>query len=418
MPQYGYGGISPDQKLEMAACVLLLSAAKNGEDYPMITKLFMRSASSERCTSVAGESSRLNHLKVIAFYTLLPLFLFVGVSEALLNTTPVIRFLNTYQPDRIKVSLNVRSEAQVLRLVSESRAELPGIAFIGSSSVANGIDEKAVAQVWEEIGLSQRPVNLGITGLMASELAMLSPYLLSDGYEAVVFLYNSFSFSDELQEYVVSRGRMDIFLEIATRHNIERAMDQLPEMLISDLLFVSRYRHYLGNLVKRAGLGQLEPPEHLYDYATGRRPDGRRARNGDKWPDLPADSWQRRIYTTSVQQDDTIGYRGFEYFLRAAANAGLKVIVMAVPEPEFSAYTGFKRGLDTKRVDVRVEHLSRKYNAIFIPHSTVGHLEARDELFRDPVHLNDTGRDLYSDYLAKILAPLIENPTVTMDRRK
>ncbi|MDR3476593.1 MAG: hypothetical protein P4M14_01000, partial [Gammaproteobacteria bacterium] len=107
-------------------------------------------------------------------------------------------FLFKYRPE-FHATFEQGAERQLLSMDAIIKRSAPASlsVFVGSSAALNAIDEDAIRGVWKEYrDLSLVPANFGTTGLLAYELLMLRDKLLSPKVKVVVYLYNSFSFSD------------------------------------------------------------------------------------------------------------------------------------------------------------------------------------------------------------------------------
>lgn len=338
-------------------------------------------------------------LRNYLLYFLLPLLIVWLLSEILINYPTNILYLDKYSPKRTELSLHARSEAQVLHAHAESiRGDR--IALIGSSSVTNGIDEELINAKLKDSKINTLVSNIGITGLMATELPMLSNILLSNGYQGIVYLYNSFSFSDELQRYVLTRGDLSKFAKFAGPQYWLRDEFDVFASLTSELSSFLRYKNILRHTIISGSLLRKEIPTNLYDYPIGGSALLPQPRSESDWPEVDEDNWGRKIYLSADRMPNSLGYRGFEYFLMQAQQAGVDVVVMPIPEPEFALFTGNKHGIDMDKIDARVKSLCDEFDVAYFPRSEIKHIEREDTLFRDPVHLHDAGREIYSNFLA------------------
>ena len=66
-------------------------------------------------------------------------------------------------------------------------------------------------------------------------------------------------------------------------------------------------------------------------------------------------------------------------------------------------------GLPVERIDRRIQEITRKYGIVLLGRSEIADIEKKDQLFRDPIHLYDNGRSIYSTYLAARLQEVLRN---------
>jgi hypothetical protein len=349
-----------------------------------------------------------SRMRTLIFQIALPAVLVLALS-ALMDTNPVIAWIAKYRPTAVQSSLELNVARQVLatdaRLREADHNSL--VAIIGSSAVVNGVDTDLINAVWRDRGLAFTAVNLGQTGLVAYELALLKRFTLAPKVKVVVFLYNSFSFADQLLATVVGvRWSTDEMLRL-------RPMDpwspdnwrRYTTGIVNEAFAVIRYGGVLKSIATRGAQGKLAPIPYFQDFPPEPNLDPLRDRVAQ--PPAPADDWLRSAYVDSEWRDDTVGYRGFARFLELAHRLGVRVIVAPVPEPVFSRLNKWRIGTDPDIVDQRVADLSVAGGATIWSRDRTSFLEANDTLFRDQTHFNRFGRERYSldlaDWLAKAL---------------
>jgi hypothetical protein len=172
---------------------------------------------------------------------------------------------------------------------------------------------------------------------------------------------------------------------------------------LGDILFVIRYKGVIKELIYRAVMGELREMTHWYDFAPGQPRPGKRPRSKE----TPARHWLREAYVTPDTDQETIGYRGLRRFIDLAESGGIKVIIAAVPVPDFAQNNRYRVSVNHDRIDARVEEIARSRRLPFLGRKEVRVIEMDDTLFWDRIHLHDVGRTLYSEWLAMRLLPLI-----------
>ena len=113
--------------------------------------------------------------------------------------------------------------------------------------------------------------------------------------------------------------------------------------------------------------------------------------------------WLRAAYVASTRRDDTMGYRGLERFCALAHEAGAEFVIAPIVEPAFNRFSAYAQGTDRAAVDRNVRAIAERCGATFVPRDRFADIEAQDVLFRDFVHLYDTGRDVYTPRLGDMI---------------
>src|SRR5438046_8761406 len=140
--------------------------------------------------------------KTLICEILSPLFGLFLISNWFIGSDNVIRFVEAHRPDRVKDLQIAHAEGQLLHIESRSRNDTgkPRVLIVGSSSVFNGVDEHLINAMLAAAGANFEVVNCGLTGMHAYELPMLRQWLLRSNVAGIVYLYNYYSFSDDLYD--------------------------------------------------------------------------------------------------------------------------------------------------------------------------------------------------------------------------
>lgn len=349
--------------------------------------------------------------KVAGLYLFLPLVLALMLGEVLLDNDRVMRIVAAYRPLAHEVTLptNVVRQMQAVdaRLREPASNTAPRVAFIGSSSVVNGIDVDVIESIWRAEGMKTEVVNAGMTGLVAYELPLLKHLFGHESLSCAVYLYNRFSFGDRFLGTVigarwntVEMARIGGLARLAQPHHVSTGFT-------SERFHVVRYGLIYRTVFARAALGVARPVPYPYDFYPGS--DVYLSYTGDPVQASDTD-WLRRAYVVSAQAGDSLGYRGLDRFLDIAAERGIGVLVAPVPEPDLTRDNRYRRGLSFAQMDTRVAQITegRVLSDESLTRAAIAPLEANARLFRDPTHLNREGRSLYSVRLAEHLLRLPE----------
>ena len=92
-----------------------------------------------------------------------------------------------------------------------------------------------------------------------------------------------------------------------------------------------------------------------------------------------------------------------ERFCALAREAGTEFVIAPVVEPAFNRFSAYAQGADREAVDRQVRAIAGRCGATFVPRERFRDIEAQDLLFRDFVHLYDTGRDIYTPRLGEMI---------------
>lgn len=336
----------------------------------------------------------------------LPAILFAALSAWAIGSDPAIEWLAKYRPTAGESTLEVNVARQVL--TSDARLRLkdphPRVAIIGSSAVVNGIDAELINKLWDANSTKKTAINLGQTGLIGYELALLKKFTLHPTIDTIVYLYNSFSFADRLLGTVVGvRWNTQEMLMLQPPSLLDPAdWRRYSTGIINESFSVVRYGNVIRDIALRAWHGTLRPVPYFFDFPPEPNLDQRRERVAQE--PVPDSDWLRAAYLDSERRSDTLGYRGLERFLSLARERGVRVILAPAPEPDFSLFNKWRVGTDPSVVDARVATLGSKYGATVWPRSRTREFENDDTLFRDQTHLNRFGRERYSRAVAEWIA--------------
>lgn len=347
-------------------------------------------------------ANRLSALRVFGFYIAFPAVLVVGLSNFVVGSDAFIRLLSEYRPVAGQSTLEVNVARQVLFMDATLRQPAPErrVSVIGSSSVVNGVDADIVNARWSESAQRRRFVNLGQTGLVAYELALLKNFTLDQSLDTIVFLYNSFSFADLLLGTVVGArwNTVEMWLLEPPRWYSSEDWKRYATGFVNEHLTLLRYSPVLRNTAMRALRGHLVRTPYFPDFPPEPALEAKRKREAET--PAPDRDWLRKAYLDSAERGDTLGYRGFERYLQLARERGIRVIVAPVPEPEFSLSNKWRIGADPQAVDGRVAQIAARHGAIVWSRDRMAPYEADDTLFRDPTHFNRFGRSRFSADIA------------------
>lgn len=349
---------------------------------------------------------RFRHLKILVVEIMTPILFVIFVSNFVIGSPWLLEQLDRYRPGRPGISLTTHVEKQMLHIEADARLNraTPKVIFVGTSSVVNGIDVRLIEAIWRVTGFARTPVNYGLTGLMAYELPFLKTYMMTPQVEAIVFLYNTFCFSDIIHPQAASiRFNTIEFIRNAVWR--KASPDHFFKGLWSDMFFMVRYRGVLKELMFRLSKGRLVELDYSYDIQPGQPARGKRIRRVEN----PADHWLRRAYVTSDTDRDTIGYKGFQRFLDLAKFARKNVVIVAMPVPDFARTNKYKVGVNRDRIDARVETIAQSRGLPTVSRKRIRAIEREDALFWDRIHLHDSGRTLFSRWLARTLPDLIRS---------
>jgi hypothetical protein len=351
-----------------------------------------------------SDFTRAARLAILTAEILLPLISVYIISNFILGSPWLLELMDRYRPGLGGITTTTHVEKQMLHIEADARLNgaVPKVVFLGTSSVVNGIDVGVIEAVWRKMGFPKRPVNYGLTGLMAYELPFLKEQIIRPENEAIVFLYNTFCFSDIIHPQAAST-RFDSYEFFHGSVWRKATFDQFFKGLFGEMLFIIKYRGVIKTLSHRLIRGQLKEMTHWYDFAPGQPQQGNRPRRKEK----PARHWLRDAYVTSDTHQDTIGYRGFRRWLDLTESAGIRVIIAAIPVPDFAQNNQYRVDVNHERIDARIEEIAQDRGIPFLGRKQVRFIETDDTLFWDRIHLHDVGRTFYSEWLAKRVLPLL-----------
>ena len=327
--------------------------------------------------------------------------------ESWVRSDAAVAYIDAHRPGSIGVPIRVVVEKQLWHLEALARTGVDRVAIVGSSSVVNGIDERALRQQLRDKGYPQQPQTLGVTALLAYELPLLKQLILTPRTKRVVYLYNLFSFADQVHpEAVDSRWDLPEMLRLQPLQPWDTVGNSLMlDRTATNFLWLTRYRDLFKEEAWRLLTGTLSPIDQAYDYAQGDVIASSQRLQAMEPALAPGAGvvWLRKAYLASTRRGDTMGYRGLERFCALAHNAGVEFMVAPVVEPAFNRYSAYAQGADRESVDRNVKTIANRCGATFVPRDRFKDIEARDILFRDFVHLYDTGRDIYTPRLGEMI---------------
>jgi hypothetical protein len=329
----------------------------------------------------------------------------LGSVEAGLRSAPVLEWVDRHRPPYGRISMRLHVEKQLWHVEALARSEAPRVVYAGSSSVVNGIDEVIATSTMRGAGLPYDARNFGMTGVMGYELPSLAPYLLARGTVAVVYLYNGFSFGDELHpDAIETRWDTAEMVRLLPPDPLDTTrLAELVDRTFAQHLWLLRYRNLLIDIGSRWLSGRLAPLPSPFDYDPGR--EVARDRPRTLAPPVGEGDWVRRAYLQSGQRESSLGLRGLRRFCDLSQAHGIPLIVSAAPEPIFGRYEGYARDVDYAAIDRRVQAIAGACGARYLPRHD--DLENRDEWFVDAVHLGADGRALFSSLIARETAALL-----------
>lgn len=359
----------------------------------------------------SSEAPRLAQAAVIARELALPLLLILLVSSMLTRWQYALAWINRHRPPYLvaaKTTLLPHVQCQMLNLEVATLDPAPDrVLVVGSSAVVNGVDAARITQRWKAVGVPARLVNFGVTGLMSYELPMIARHLLANRPRAVVFLYNTFSFGDQIhRDAVGTRWNSGEALRSFSLDALRAVgIEGLCDAMLGELSIVLRLRLAFKWVLTDALAGRLTTNDLAFDLVPGSVPRPKIRARVMQPPLLSGDKhyWHRACYLESVTGHDTIGWRGLRRFFELARAAGVPVLVAPAPEPDFAMYGKYKQGVKDEVVDRTATSECRVAGVPCIPRSWCQDLQSDDTLFRDDAHLHDVGRDLLSDRLAELL---------------
>lgn len=341
-------------------------------------------------------------VKVFLTHIIVPVILFVLISNYVIGSNFLLEVVNNYLPPYGTTSVRAHVEKQLLHVEAETmlarKQDTPTIIFVGSSSVVNGIDVDLFKKEFKQ-GDAFAVKNFGMTGLMAYELPLLKEYFLAQNVNTVVYLYNTFSFSSVTHPNAIETrwNTLEVLRELGYYKDI--TIDKFLEGSFGEAFFVVRFRHVLQKNFWNTINNSHVKFDYPYDYSPDSKPMAPVPRV--LLQPMPESNFLRAGYLGSDTDANNLGYQSFSDFLAEAKKRNIRVIVAPAPEPEFSLWGEYRQGINVARIDNHVRRICESYGVPFI--ERFSDIEKRDEYFMDIVHLHKTGRELLSMRLAKFL---------------
>ncbi len=291
------------------------------------------------------------------------------------------------------------------------------VVFLGSSSVASGVNENIIREIFTNNGVDKIPLNFGLIGMGAFELPFHKAFFLHKNVNLIVYLYNTLSFPNSFA------NAEDQLMGIkAIRWN---TVEFFRALYLNDLLFyIVPFRWYIASGVG-CELFQMLRYNNVLKYVICNYPNTKERDFMREWslantaePATPIrprefealeqNDGLRQLYIESDTDKPTLGYNQLERFLCLARQNKKNVIVAPFPEPEFAGLSR-RRGINVKRIDAHVRRLVESHGMIFIERDLFEHIEKIDKYFIDVVHMGKTGSDVYSSLLAHGLKQYIKH---------
>ncbi|MCC7487984.1 MAG: hypothetical protein IT529_23710 [Burkholderiales bacterium] len=328
-------------------------------------------------------------------------------SEWLLGARWLLAWIDARAPVFNSASTVVHIQKQLvhMELASGRAAGSTRVAFVGSSSVVNGVDVALIRSAWRACGLDWDAQNLGAIGLLAHEVPLLKRYW-SGPDTVVVYLYNSFSFADRpMTEAMAFRWDTGEGLRLLATPEWWRYRVDVSAGIAGEVLTLVRFGELYQEMFRRASRGAVPRPHSAFDFDPGREaPPARHPRVAVEA--LPESVRLRAAFLESQGDADTLGYRGLRRFVQLAHESGQLAVVGPVPEPEFGLWTSrYRVGTRPHEVHARVARVLD--GSPVLRFEGLPQVEADDLLFLDHIHLNKAGRAFYSQYLARRVPELV-----------
>ena len=321
-------------------------------------------------------------------------------SHFVAGTPEAVEALDAERPLRIQLSQKANIEGQVIHVDAlAERSDSSGkVVFAGSSSVMNGIDVAAIAAMWKAKGIISNPVNYGLTSFTAAELPFLKNELLASDVRLVVFAYNTFSFPNRYHPQATSvRWNTSEFLREAPAELMLKPSFSIALPLVGEAVAAVRFQNFIAETTLLRLRGHLRHRDSPYDYPEN-EPIRPVAQKREQVPTkIDRDDFLQAIYFESDTDGETLGYNGLVRFLQLAKAAHVHVLLMHIPEPDFS----YRYGVNVGRIDAHVGRIAAEFGVAVLPR--LRSVEANDSLFRDDVHLHSLGRQRFSAWLAQAL---------------
>ncbi|MBR1270774.1 hypothetical protein JQ629_25185 [Bradyrhizobium sp. AUGA SZCCT0222] len=299
--------------------------------------------------------------------------------------------------------MRLHVEKQMMHLERLSQLNERRVVFVGSSSVVNGFDEGIAAKTLNPL----QPRNLGLTALLAHELPGLRSLIETPQTDAVVYLYNGFSFPNvQNPDAIETRGNVleDLKIEPIQWWQV-RTLFNIGERTVSETLWARRYRNLLISYLERLLRGTLSPLEHPFDYPVERQPPPPDQLTRKPQPPEPLSNWLRKAYVESGSLETSRGYDALRSFCDAARHNGTKFIISPVPEAAFGRNNSYAVGVSFGHIDQRVARIASECGAAFINRDS--QFENDDRNFVDEVHLSASGRNSYTSLISEKVGKIL-----------
>ncbi|MFN8370468.1 MAG: SGNH/GDSL hydrolase family protein [Bacteriovoracaceae bacterium] len=307
------------------------------------------------------------------------------------------------------------------------------IALVGSSAVDVGIHHPLLQYIWLQNKSPINSKNFGMTGLLAYELLFLKDYLLDNNFKFIIYGYNQFSFTNTINPQTLPiRWNTTEYLHMTKMNEYKRSdWENVGLGFLADSFFGIRYRVFLSDFINglvHASIAKI-PEKNEYSmnpemvdfecenifvnkkfnesvnlkdflrpYYQGLAVDS--SPLASPLPETNGDYWMKTGYIESLKAD-SLGYKALDRFLNLAEKKNVKVILLALPEPDFSLNDAYRTGSNANQVDINVKAIATKYNVPILNRLDVKTLEEYGTLFfHDRLHLGAKGRCAYSAYLA------------------
>jgi hypothetical protein len=264
------------------------------------------------------------------------------------------------------------------------------ILFIGTSTVVNGIDVDILSGDPKNRDFCF--LNLGQTGLMASEVYLLKNDYFYDSKSIIVHLYDSFNFGDRYQPKAAdSRWNTLNYFKISGFQKIYKNRNLIFNGLLSEFFSVWRYSEIYKGLFRGAPVNSNNKD---YNYPIKEKIKTKEELESKVFRDH---LWMKKAFIESSTDFKGIGYKSFIEFLKEANTLKRKVFVSPIPEPIFAKDNFYRKNTN---------------NATFIPRSNFSYIEENHEYFRDWMHLHPNGRAVYTKNLWKIICESLKKDSV------
>jgi hypothetical protein len=336
----------------------------------------------------------------------LALALFAMISQVPSHWSPLADFLDRNRAAYVLIPLRAHVQKQLfhIRRVEHRIRKIDKAVITGSSAVINGVDGRLLSQL--EVARGHLPVmNYGMTGLLGYELLMLKDDLAGTRTRKVVFGYNTFSFANRVHPDAVSYrwNTRDALALVHFDGTIADKVKTVASGLIGQLFDIALYHDFYREMALSWLKGTLRPMTYEFDYEPGIEPPPR------MWPrslatPAPMSNWYRAAYFDSEVRQDNMSYAALERFAELCRDRQVELILLAMPEPDFSPFGKWKQGVDPGAADRNVAAIAAEHHLVLIDRSHFTDLERDDLLWRDDIHLNERGRGIFTERLALLLS--------------